>query len=142
MNALLVTALLIGGVIMPSERMTVTPWGGGLVVDAPTQLAGQYFYDVERVTLRLADGTSVEYVTDKRLAYAPAYDWESFIRENATAGGLILITCYPRESVTAWMMVAFLVPVGSVSGVGTIQEPAPVKPPYCRNMIVGNMVYL
>jgi hypothetical protein len=142
MNALILTALVIGGVIMPTDRLTVTPWGGGLVVDAPTHLAGQYFYEAERVTVRMGDGSSVEYVIEDRLAYAPAYEWEDFLQEHATAGGLVLITCYPRESVTAWMMVTFMVPVGNVSGAGTISEPAVAKPRYCRNMIVGGIKHL
>lgn len=139
MNALMVAALLISGVIMPAERLTVTPWGGGLVMDAPTPLAGQYFYDVERATVRMADGSAAEYVTVKRQVYASSYDWEKFIKDNAVPGGLILITCYPKESATAWMMVTFLAPAANVSGVGTISEPAPPKPPYCKKHIVGEI---
>lgn len=144
MNALIVAALIIGGVTVPAEQLSAVNWQGGTAVYSHNYEGGAYFYDIEGMDVQLADGTVRKYEVSKRTTFTPLSEpWYEFLPQYSAPGNITLITCFPKTGISFWRLVVEMKPVTPVD-VDFSELSSEVPDPsngYCRSRFVSWRVF-
>lgn len=121
-----IAAILINNISMDVKAEY---WDGGTAIYVP----GEYLYDAERITIDFSNGEVIEYRTVKRQIYFTDMEWDKFLYKYSSPDTITFMTCYPRNSISPWVLVVEMRPVG-VMRTGSMNQKVP-HPDRCRTPI-------